>query len=206
MLQPIIQPPDLTTLEQHIYDYRSQQVKSDPSPTVFGASSDDLVYPSKNEFGRTEPEYIGKNEVKTPDIIKRLYLSSSYSQKYIDLNRKSMLGKLSTELSEWSTKDNMQTIPHIINIKRLIEEYSDYLEQSPDTRLLLGALELIFENNEWEHMPEQKILFLKSKIDHMTDNKLNFNQIQTFLRELHTSKIQVLKQDHEEESKKKEEN
>lgn len=194
MLQPIIQTPDLTLLGRPLSEYREILTERKPAPATIETSFyENLGYTSEKVPQHTELDYIGKADIKATKPVRRFSISTRYSKSYVDFNRKLMLGKLSVEIAEWLVKGTDRAVPHIVNIKRLLEEHVGYLEQFSDTRLLLGALELIFENNEWENMPEQKLRFFKTKIDYMANNELDFRQIQNFLKELHTSKIRVLK-------------
>lgn len=113
--------------------------------------------------------------------------------KDVKFHRQSLLRNLSSELNEWIKNGSQVGLPSVVNVKRLLADNADYLDQYQDTRLLLGTLELIFENNEWNTIQNNKLLFLKSKVDYLADNELSFAQMQKFIKEIHTSKIRILK-------------
>lgn len=192
MLFPAFPTTDLTDIAKPIYEYREILSKSRGAPY---ASIETANFERKNvdESPRTELSYIGKTELGSVNISPLARPDTKFSTNYIDFNRQSLLRSLGAEISEWISKGNTVGLPHIVNIKRLLNSNAEYLEQVQDTRLLLGALELIIDNNDWNVMPENKLRFLKSKIDYLAENELDFDQVQKFIKEIHTSKIRVLK-------------
>jgi hypothetical protein len=193
MVQPIIQPTDLTYLAKPLCEYREILTGSRQESIKKFDDEDSDISSDKRFPQRTEPDFIGKDKGEAIKTIMPSLTRAGYSSGYIDFNRKTLLNRLSLEISEWITKGTDGSIPNIVNIKRLLEEYSPYLEQSADTRLLLGSLELIFENNSWGDIPKDKLRFFKSNIDYLADNVLDFKKMQTFLKEIHTNKIKILK-------------
>lgn len=200
MLQPILQTADLTRLAKPLYEYKETltEKKSEMIDVSFDKSTGYII---EKEPQHTEFSYVNELETGNSGAYRPFTISGWYSHEYVEFTKKSILNRLSQELSEWLSKGTDVAIPHVVKIKRLLEENSDYLEQYADTRLLLGALELVFENNEWENLPKQKLQFFKSKIDYLANNDLDSRQINNFLKELHTSKIKVLKSGYGEEKK-----
>ncbi len=204
MLIPYIPPQDLTDIAKPIYEYRQilNTAVNQPSelPQTKKYEKEDLAVLLRTDTTDSTKQNTGTLK----EAVKPIRISSGFSQVYVDFQRRSLLRGLSSELGNWISKGNQAGLPSIVNVKRLLTDNANYLDQYQDTRLLLGTLELIFENNEWNTISNNKLQFLKSKVDYLADNELDFDQMKKFIKEIHTSKIRILKPGYGKEAQKEE--
>ncbi|MDD4938132.1 MAG: hypothetical protein PHX34_03950 [Candidatus Shapirobacteria bacterium] len=197
MLQPIIYNPPNFGFTQPSYEYYKsldQDEKKDKS--TFCENEDDfnqkelekeIAHGTNSKF-EIEPEGENNNLVQElPDY------SSLHSTQYIHFQCSLVLGEIKNEMDRWLEKGSELGLTSVVNIKRILENKSDYFDQNQNTRLLLSIIGLIFRNNSWDSMPLNKVKFLDEKIKYLSNTELNHAQISKFVREIHTSKIKLLK-------------
>lgn len=136
------------------------------------------------KFTETFPRSINENP-PTPSSV------------FIQFQIESFIEQVKRNLDTWSKEGTDNAISYIADIKRLLRQYEQYLTVHKETRLLLGGLELIFANNNWEQIPTKKIARLADTFGRFKDG-IAMKDIRIFIQEMHAQKISVLAHTHEE--------
>ena len=150
MLQPITQN-DYAKISKPVYEYRIDAPHTLPQLKGYFdiASQQENAEKKKSEKDVTGSSltydnlpYLQDNETQNNEKI--------YTPIYVNMRLNSVLAEISTNLDDWATNGIENSVISVYNIKKLLENNSGYFELSSNARLLSSALELIFENNNWE--------------------------------------------------------
>lgn len=198
MLQPIVYNPPNFGFTQPSYEYNKFLDQDEGKKTsTYCENEDDFNQKEleKEIAHGTSSKFEIENEIKNSDNLIQgpLDYLNLHSAQYIHFQCSLVLGEIKNEMDKWLEKGSGVGLTSIVNIKRILENKSDYFDQNQDTRLLLSIIELIFRNNSWDNMPLNKVKFLDEKIKYLSSTELNHSQISKFVKEIHTSKIKLLK-------------
>ncbi len=125
----------------------------------------------------------------------QMFIKRNYSKKYIELSTQSLTNKLINEFKEWENKGTENSISHIANIRQYLDEFSVYLEQRPEQRVMLSLLELIFQNNHWESMDKKEVTKIKDEVARFSSGEIDWSSLKTFSRQIYNKKISILQKD-----------
>lgn len=147
-------------------------------------------------LGENTKEEITETYFSYPPI--QAFVKRSYSDTYIQFNTQSFVNSLMTELNEWEENGTENSISHIANIRQHLNNFSIYLEQRPEQRIMLSLLELIFENNQWENMDQKDVKKIKEEVKRFSSGQLDWKSLKTFSRQLYNNKLSILQKDEKE--------
>ncbi|MEA2056093.1 MAG: hypothetical protein U9O78_00025, partial [Patescibacteria group bacterium] len=107
-----------------------------------------------------------------------------YSEEYIQFNLSSFAKKVSRELELWCEKGTENAIIHVAEIRSLIKEYSPYVRQNADARIVISIISLLFENNQWENFQTSKLEHMRGIINRFADNTIERREVEAFIRDI----------------------
>ena len=132
--------------------------------------------------------------------------ASTTSDAFIIFNTKNMINELMNNFALWEKTGTSEGILYISNIKDILDKYRERLKIKSCNRILISSLDLIFENNIWEDLPEGQMDFLRKELDRFRDGVIESSELNKFTKQLYRSKISLLKNyESKEEDKNQEE-
>jgi len=117
--------------------------------------------------------------VKTPN----------YSSAYVKHNTSAVISQIKNLVEEWSKKGTSGSISEISQIKDLLENNAQYLEQTPESRVLLGGLEGIFDGDRWENLDSEKLAVISSQLEQFRSGNVTWESLKKFSRAIWSAEI-----------------
>lgn len=192
--QPVITYPELLANAEQ----RQKQGINRFDLTSHSTEKDPTVEDQKKISGTEHTEYY---DIHTLLQTVSHTQETQYSDNYITMRLNTVLFEISKNLDDWATNGTDDSVVSVYNIKKLLDDNSHYFEQSSRARLLSAALELIFENNNWNNIPLNQVKHLSSIVKNFQNKDFDEHDIFGFLKSLKQTKIQVMKPYHDKEEK-----
>jgi len=146
-----------------------------------GKTFNDILY-KKDSGDFTSHEILDEEESE-------LIQKQKYSNNYISYEVAALIETLIKNLRAWKAKGTPNSYSEISYIKTQLEEYSEYLEQKDETRVLLGVLEVLFENDNWQKVEDKKLNLLINELEKFRDGEVNFRSLETFSKQIWSGNV-----------------
>ena len=169
----------------------------DSKSTLIPKSEESLIGGSENLGEKTSvaPENKDSNSsLKSEEsgnyaAIEPVVEKTEYSSTYIEHNVNLLISSLKSDFFSWSEKGTEDSYSEISRIKNTLEEYAPYLERREDTNILLGTLELLFQNNNWEKLNNKKLNLVVTELDRFRSGSVDWNSLEKFSKQLWSADI-----------------
>lgn len=119
----------------------------------------------------------------------RGFKKQKYSDAYIEHEVALLISSLQKDFESWIEKGTPESYAEISNIKNSLEIYSEYLEAKDETRVLLGSLEMLFQNENWRDFSEAQLNLVSFELRRFRNGEINFTSLEKFYKQLWQGKI-----------------
>jgi len=147
---------------------------------------------NRSSTEKIEEGNIVKQKSSTNNVREDEFDFSKLSPDYMSFNTKSMINKIVLELDFWIGFGTDDSYQHIAKIKDYLHEYEHFLSTKPENRMLLGALELLFQNNNWEVLPKSKLNALRLALKKLSSGSIAIGDLNVFTRFMISQNISPL--------------
>lgn len=156
----------------------------DPIKTNKTSSEQNTVIsiPIDSKEDTTETSSVEQHQ--TPEPTKTIY-----SAPYIKHNTSVLVSQLKNLIDEWNKKGTHNSISEISQVKLLLEDYAEYLDQTPEYRVLLGGLETIFDNDKWISLNSDKLAIISEQLEQFKAGNVRWDSLKRFSREIWMAEI-----------------
>lgn len=113
----------------------------------------------------------------------------TFTKIYLKHNFSILISNLMELVDKWRNSGTEESIDEISEIKSLLEEHVTYFEQTPESRILLGGLETIFENDNWEKLDKNQLGIIYSQLEQFKAGNIKMSNLKNFSREIFSAKI-----------------
>lgn len=113
------------------------------------------------------------------------------TSKYKEYSLRSLVKNIDDELAQWEKSSEPLIFIHSIKVQ--LDLHKEILSKGGDTRILLGLLELLFQNNNWAKMDSKAIKTLRSELKRFDDGAINQKGLSTFSKQLYRSSFNIFK-------------
>jgi hypothetical protein len=144
---------------------------------------------TSNTILKNTPEVVGSQEYKKNIQGSPITDKQIYGNFYIEYNVKNLIFSLKTKFNKWKEQGTSSSYSEISEIKNLLEEYAPYMEQNEEASILLGTLELLFQNNNWEQLTPSKLSMVVLELDRFGSGEVSWDSLTKFSQQLWAGKV-----------------
>ncbi|KND51709.1 MAG: hypothetical protein ABA06_00415 [Parcubacteria bacterium C7867-001] len=130
-----------------------------------------------------------KSSSSVNDQSREHFSNEGFGDAYIKHSTAAAILQIKNLIEEWNKKGTKDSTSEISQIKTTLEEYAPFFTERPESEVLLGGLETIFDGDRWERLDSAKLTLISRQLENFQAGNVRWESLRRFAREIYSAEI-----------------